>query len=153
MLSAAAYSSIPVSPETTGPGTLLQFVVASVWNCYRKLAVLAHCSTSADLFRSSPFQHLPKTVMMTHTLTYIHVPIYLFLPSNHQLFLTHSIHLPSHCSLSTSLRRSSLYHRLHPSILYPRSLPFYCSSLSFSFSSFSICSLHSVSVSVCQVLY
>lgn len=76
-------------------------------------AALARCSTFIDLYRSSfPLQHFPKTVMKTHT------SIHLFLPSNHIPFLTRSIHLPSYCLFSTSLFRSTLRDRYHPSISF-----------------------------------
>lgn len=67
-----------------------------------KLTVLAPCSTSIDLYRSSMHADIYSFSLSSSSA----VSICLFLPSNHLLFLTCSIYLPSYCSISTSLFRS-----------------------------------------------
>ncbi len=131
-----------------------------------KTAVLAPCSTSTDLYRSSTLlQHISKTVMNTHTHTHTHTHTY-------TLFFCRTIHLSLSTFQSSTISDTfysspfPLFHlylpvsfplciigSIHPSCLLPLncSLPFY----HFLLSCFSLCSLHSfsLSVSLCQVLY
>lgn len=102
-----------------------------------KLTVLAPCSTSIDLYRSS-----------THTLFLFRTPICLFLPSNHLLFLTRPIHLLFHCSISTSPFHSLSLSQTPSIHLVPFLSTAPCPCTAASFSLFYFRSLHSFSQSV-----